>query len=248
PALGGGGVAGRPRARADAAGHGEPDAARAEPGVAGRPARARDQRGRLRVAGGGAAEPLRRRLRGLPRSAQLLARQALYAAFLFSFARQAGSRRRGGRPEHLAADGAPVVLVHQPHARIRGLPGPALPRAGAVVRRVGLRAGGPEADRSADIGDAGPAVSRCAYARLDVRPGPRPGAGGDGGQPPGQPGAGPLLRSGVETVELAGPNVFAQRPYDIRFEWGESGLRALAAEAKVVVVVDVVSFSTVFAI
>ncbi|PYQ52421.1 MAG: hypothetical protein DMF78_11285 [Acidobacteria bacterium] len=49
-------------------------------------------------------------------------------------------------------------------------------------------------------------------------------------------------------MELAGPNVFAQRPYDIRFEWGESGLRALAAEAKVVVVVDVLSFSTCVAI
>jgi 2-phosphosulfolactate phosphatase len=36
----------------------------------------------------------------------------------------------------------------------------------------------------------------------------------------------------------------SQAPYDVRFEWGERGLRALAAEAKLFVIVDVLSFTT----
>jgi len=39
-----------------------------------------------------------------------------------------------------------------------------------------------------------------------------------------------------------------QTPYDVRFEWGELGLRALAERASVFVIVDVLSFSTCVAL
>jgi 2-phosphosulfolactate phosphatase len=39
-----------------------------------------------------------------------------------------------------------------------------------------------------------------------------------------------------------------QSPYDARFDWGAAGLRAVAAAAKVVVVVDVLSFGTAVAV
>jgi 2-phosphosulfolactate phosphatase len=52
----------------------------------------------------------------------------------------------------------------------------------------------------------------------------------------------------VAAVELAGRAAFTQRQYDIRFDWGESGVRALAVETKVLVVVDVLSFSTCVAV
>ncbi|HKN99110.1 MAG TPA: hypothetical protein VJX10_18455, partial [Pseudonocardiaceae bacterium] len=38
--------------------------------------------------------------------------------------------------------------------------------------------------------------------------------------------------------------VYAQSGYDIRFEWGPDGVDALAAECGVLVIVDVLSFST----
>jgi 2-phosphosulfolactate phosphatase len=52
----------------------------------------------------------------------------------------------------------------------------------------------------------------------------------------------------VAAVELTGPGGFTQRGYDVRFEWGEPGFRALAVESRVFVVVDVLSFSTCVAI
>jgi spermidine synthase len=110
---------------------------------------------------------------------------------------------RGGGAEHVAADGPAVVLVHQPHAGIGRLPGAALPRPRAVVRRVGLRAGRAAADRSAHDRPGGPPLPRRAHPVRDVRARAGHGAGGDGGQPPRQPGAGSVLRGGVEAVELS---------------------------------------------
>jgi 2-phosphosulfolactate phosphatase len=40
----------------------------------------------------------------------------------------------------------------------------------------------------------------------------------------------------------------SQAPYDVRFEWGERGLRALAPHAKLFVIVDVLSFATSVAV
>lgn len=40
----------------------------------------------------------------------------------------------------------------------------------------------------------------------------------------------------------------SQSPWDVRFEWGERGLRALADQAKTFVIVDVLSFTTCVAV
>jgi 2-phosphosulfolactate phosphatase len=44
------------------------------------------------------------------------------------------------------------------------------------------------------------------------------------------------------------PAFSSQSGYDVRFEWGERGLHALAAEARVFAIVDVLSFSTCVAL
>ena len=65
----------------------------------------------------------------------------LYTTRFYRLLRQPPRPRgRSRRAEHLAADGATVVLVHQPHPGSGRLPRPSLPRPGAVLRRVGLRA------------------------------------------------------------------------------------------------------------
>ena len=40
----------------------------------------------------------------------------------------------------------------------------------------------------------------------------------------------------------------SQARYDVRFEWGERGLRALAPHVELLVIVDVLSFSTCVAL
>jgi 2-phosphosulfolactate phosphatase len=44
--------------------------------------------------------------------------------------------------------------------------------------------------------------------------------------------------------KLEGSMYFDQQEYDIRFEWGLAGVKALAQVSDVVIIVDVLSFST----
>ena len=138
--------------------------------------------------------------RRLSRPEQLLARQALHQCLLpDARAAPLGARRRR-HPVDLAALRPALVLVRRRDDRSGGTQGDAVPRAGAVVRRVGVRH---RLARAVHAAGALPAGAPLPHARhragavpLPEGHGPRPGRG----QPPQQPGAGAVLRGGVEAV------------------------------------------------
>jgi 2-phosphosulfolactate phosphatase len=69
----------------------------------------------------------------------------------------------------------------------------------------------------------------------------RRGAGGAGTDPRQRAHAGPRT---PDLAPAAGGDAFSQAEHDLRFDWGSDGLAAVAAGAGVVVVVDVLRFTT----
>ncbi|CAA9331882.1 MAG: Spermidine synthase, partial [uncultured Gemmatimonadetes bacterium] len=194
-----GGDAGGPGPRDDAPVRHAPRAHGAQRQFPALAAGARGERRRLRVAGGDGRD-VRLRGGGFPRSLQLRRRQAVHDGFLPPPGPAAEPRRALRGAEHVAHVRAARLLEHRRHPARRRLPHAPLPPLRAVVRRMGIRAGGARGVRGAHRAPVRPALPHSQRRPAALRLPRRHAAGARRRQPAGRPDPGAVLRPGLEGI------------------------------------------------